>query len=329
VATQPSTISQPVDALQAEFHSKQRGLWGQALQRLMRNRLAFGAGLLLIFIIGLGALGSTWGVVQRHAPREQVYTTPSGADNTDASPTSTHWLGTDELGRDMWSRVIQGTVYSLKIGFGAEFIVVVLGLTLGMLAALGGKLTDHVVTWVTDLAYAFPDLLAIILLHQVLVNRDWPILGSGDPQIPGFEPILLVTIFAISFVSWVTVCRLIRGQMLSIKEQDYVTAARALGASPWRVVRSHMLPNTLSTVIVAVTFGIPTRIFAEAGLSFIGLGVTPPASSLGSLIADGQAHLQSNEMLVIWPAIMVALLMLCFTFLGDGLRDAIDPRTKK
>ncbi len=329
MASQPTTISQPIDSIRAEFTTKQRGLWGQAFQRLMRNRLAFGAGILLAIILTLGVLGSNWSVVQRHDPTEQVYTTASGASNTDASPSADHWLGTDSLGRDMWARMIQGTVYSLKIGFGAEFIVVCIGITLGMLAALGGKLTDTLVTWVTDLAYAFPDLLAIILLRQVLINRDWPIVGSGDPQIPGFEPILLVTIFAISFVSWVTVCRLVRGQMLSIKEQDYVTAAKSLGASPWRVVRGHMLPNTLSTVIVAVTFGIPTRIFAEAGLSFIGLGVTPPASSLGSLIADGYVRLQSNQLLVLWPAIVVATLMLCFTFLGDGLRDAIDPRTKK
>jgi oligopeptide transport system permease protein len=324
-----ATISQPFDAMRAEFATKQRGLWSQAFQRLRHNRLAFGAGLLLALIMAICVLGSNWSVVQRHPPSQQVYTTASGEDNTDASPSADHWLGTDSLGRDLWARTIQGTVYSLKIGFGAEFIVVCIGITLGMLAALGGKVTDTAVTWVTDLAYAFPDLLAIILFRQVLINRDWPIIGSGDPQIPGFEPTLLVTIFAISFVSWVTVCRLVRGQMLSIKEQDYVTAARSLGASQWRIVRAHMLPNTLSTVIVAITFGIPTRIFAEASLSFIGLGVVPPASSLGSLIVDGYQRLQSNEMLVVWPAIMVATLMLCFTFLGDGLRDALDPRTRK
>jgi oligopeptide transport system permease protein len=130
-------------------------------------------------------------------------------------------------------------------------------------------------------------------------------------------------------VSWVTIARLIRGQMLSIKEQDYVLAAKSIGASPWRVVRAHMLPNTLSTVIVAVTFGIPLAIFAEGALGFIGLGVPPPDTSLGALMGDGYAYLFVNNWLVVWPAIMVATLMLCFTFLGDGLRDALDPRTKK
>jgi len=220
-------------------------------------------------------------------------------------------------------------LFSLKIGFGAEFIVVCLGLTLGMLAAMGGRLTDSVVMWVTDLAYAFPDLLAIILVRQVVFGRGWPIIGTGDPQIPGLPSVLIATIVAISFVSWVTICRLVRGQMLSLKNQDYVMAARAIGASPLRIVRAHMLPNTLSTVIVAITFGIPTRIFAEAALAYIGLGVPPPAASLGSLIADGNSQIQSNPWMVTWPAIVIAVLMLCFTFLGDGLRDALDPRTRK
>lgn len=117
--------------------------------------------------------------------------------------------------------------------------------------------------------------------------------------------------------------------MLSIKEQDYVTAARAMGASPWRIVRVHMLPNTLSVVIVSATFGIPLAIFAEATLGFIGLGVPPPEASLGSLIGYGLDSIQTHNIILIWPTIMVAVLMLCFTFLGDGLRDALDPRTRK
>ena len=323
------SIAQPFDFGREVLHTKQRGLWGQAFQRLVRNRLAVISGILLAVFIVVSTLGSAFDVVQRHDPTFQVYTTASGEDNTNASPTTEHWLGTDNLGRDVWARVLEGTLFSLKIGFGAEFIVICIGLTLGMLAALGGKVTDAIITWVTDLFYAFPDLLAIILMRQVLFGRNWPIIGSGDPQIPGAPSVLIATILAISFVSWVTICRLVRGQMLSIKNQDYVLAARSIGASNWRVVRAHMLPNTLSTVIVAITFGIPTRIFAEAGLAFIGLGVPPPSASLGSLITDGYNQLRSNELLVVWPAIMVGLLMLCFTFLGDGLRDALDPRTRK
>lgn len=327
--TSNTTISQPFDFSKDSIHTKQRGLWSQAWQRLIRNRMALVSGILLVAITALCVTASFVDAVQNHPPTEQVYSKPSGETNRNLGPNGDNWLGTDNLGRDNWSRLLDGALFSLKIGFGAEFIVVLIGITLGMLAALGGRLTDSVVMWVTDLAYAFPDLLAIILVRQVVFGRDWPILGTGDPQIPGLPSVLIATIVAISFVSWVTICRLIRGQMLSLKNQDYVMAARAIGASPLRVVRAHMLPNTLSTVIVAITFGIPTRIFAEAALAYIGLGVPPPAASLGSLIADGNAQVQSNPWMVTFPAVVIAILMLCFTFLGDGLRDALDPRTRK
>ncbi|MES4791611.1 MAG: peptide ABC transporter permease [Chloroflexota bacterium] len=247
---------------------------------------------------------------------------------TEQNPSRDHWLGTDTLGRDLWARLLQGTLFSLKIGLGTQVIVLLIGITIGMAAALAGRTSDTALMWLTDLAYAFPDLLAIILLRQVLLGRDWPIIGEGDPQIPGFGGVLLVTVIAISFVSWTTVARLVRGQMLSIKEQDYVTAARAMGASPWRIVRVHMLPNTLSAVIVSATFGIPLAIFAEATLGFIGLGVPPPSASLGSLIGSGLDAIQVHPVQLVWPTSMVAVLMLCFTFLGDGLRDALDPRTR-
>lgn len=322
MATQ-STIAQPFEFGQQPPGTRERGLWGQAFRRLARNRLALAAGVLLGIIIVVSLASDTIPAVRRYDYDENNYSA------IDQGPSWDHWLGTDSLGRDSWSRLMQGTLFSLKIGFGAEFIVVLLGISLGMLAALGGRVTDGIVVWVTDLAYAFPDLLMIILFRQVLFGRDWPIIGTADPQIPGFPGALLVTVLAISLVSWVTICRLVRGQILSIKEQDYVLAAQAIGASPWRVVRSHMLPNTLSTVIVAITFGIPTRIFAEASLGFIGLSVPAPFASLGTLVIDGYAKIYTNNLLVIWPAILIATLMLCFTFLGDGLRDALDPRTRK
>ena len=286
------TIAQPFDFSTEAFHSKQRGLWSQAWQRLIRNRMAAAAGVILVLVIALCVSASFVDAIQNHPPTEQVYSKASGESNRNLAPNSANWMGTDNLGRDNWSRLLDATLFSLKIGFGAEFIVVILGLTLGMLAALGGRVTDSIVMWVTDLAYAFPDLLAIILVRQVIFGRGWPILGTGDPQIPGLPSVLIATILAISFVSWTTICRLVRGQMLSLKNQDYVMAARSIGASPMRVVRGHMLPNTLSTIIVAITFGIQTRIFAEAGLAFIGLGVPPPAASLGSLIADGNSQIQ-------------------------------------
>ena len=318
-----STILQPFDFTKDQLSNKQQGLWEMALRRLIRNRLAFVAAIILIVITTVSIVGQFVPVVERHGATVQQYQV------VNHGPTKEYWLGTDNLGRDLWARLLYGTLFSLKIGVGTQIVVLLVGITIGMGAALGGKVSDTILMWITDLAYAFPDLLAIILLRQVLFGRDWPIIGTGDPQIPGFPSAILGTILAISLVSWVTIARLVRGQMLSIKEQDYVLAARSIGASPWRIVRAHMLPNTLSTVVVAVTFGIPLAIFAEGALGFIGLGVPSPFTSLGALMGDGYANLFVNNWQVVWPAIMVATLMLCFTFLGDGLRDALDPRTRK
>jgi oligopeptide transport system permease protein len=177
---------------------------------------------------------------------------------------------------------------------------------------------DNIMMRFTDMAYAFPDLLFIILLRAAIQDNDWPIIKEPVPQM----------IIAISFVAWVTVARLVRGQMLSLRERDYVLAARAMGAPAWRVVLTHMLPNTLSPVIVAIVFGIPLAIFAEAALGFIGFSVPLPTASLGGLVADGQNRIETDFWLVLVPASFIALLMLCFTFLGDGLRDALDPRSR-
>ncbi|MFQ5382723.1 MAG: ABC transporter permease, partial [Dehalococcoidia bacterium] len=181
----------------------------------------------------------------------------------------------------------------------------------------------------TDLTYAFPDLLAIILLRAVLSERDWPIVGGGDPQIPGLPGPLIRVIIAISLVSWVLTARLVRGQMLALRETDYVLAARSMGASTWRVVFVHMLPNTLGPVIVVATIGIPTAIFAEAVLGFIGFSLPPPTASLGTLVNDGFRYFRLNVWEILAPAAAIATLMLTFTFIGDGLRDALDPRTKE
>lgn len=288
---------------------RQRGLWSDAFHRLTRNRLAMIGLVLLIAIITLAILGNYVDAVQRYDPRVQEF-------DKLQSPNSDHWFGTDTLGRDSWSRVMQGLWISLRVGLGVQAVVLVIGVTIGGIAALGGRALDNLMMRLTDLAYAFPDLLFIILLKSALEGRDWPVLG--DPVIQ--------MIVAISFVGWVTVARLIRGQMLSLKERDFVMAARAIGASPWRVVYTHMLPNTLGPVIIAIVFGIPLAIFAEAALGFIGLSVPQPTASLGRLVADGNRFIEVQAWLVVIPAGFIALLMLCFTFLGDGLRDALDPR---
>jgi len=289
---------------------RQRGLWSDAFFRLTRNRLAMVALVVLALIAILALLGNNVDSVRRYDPRVQDY------DTLLAEPSGSHFFGTDILGRDSWSRVLQGTLISLQIGFGVQAVVLTIGLLVGGTAALGGRALDNIMMRFTDLAYAFPDLLFIILMRAVLQGRDWPILG---------EPVLQM-IFAIAVVGWVTIARLVRGQMLTLKERDFVLAARAMGASQIRIVVQHMLPNTLGPVIVAVVFGIPLAIFAEAVLGFIGFGIPPPTASLGRLVSDGYSFIQVNVWLVLFPAGTIALLMLCFTFIGDGLRDALDPR---
>ncbi len=305
------------------LQTKQVGLWGLAFQRLRKNRLALLAAIVLGLVALVSTLAGVLDVVGRYRPSEQQYV------EILTGPTSGHWFGTDNLGRDTWARVWAGTRISLKIGLGTQLVVLVIGIAIGAGAALGGKLTDNVLMRFTDLMYAFPDLLAIILMRAVLSQRDWPIIGTGDPQIPGMPGSLLQVILAISLVSWVTLARLVRGQMLALRDAEYVLAAQSMGASTRRVVFSHMLPNTLGPVIVAVTFGVPTAIFAEAFLGFIGFGLPPPTASLGTLVAEGQGYVRINEWMIIWPSVAIAVLMLTFTFLGDGLRDALDPRTRR
>ena len=292
---------------------RERGLWSDAFRRLIRNRLALMALILLSAIIILAVAGNYVGGVQRYEPQFQDYSV------VQVDPSGDHFFGTDNLGRDSWARVLQGLLISLEVGFGVQIFVLGIGLLVGGAAALGGRLMDNLMMRITDIAYAFPDLLAIIMLRSALQGRDLPLIGGRTQDI-------MLMIFAIGFVAWVTVARLIRGQMLSLKERDFVVAARAMGATPVQIVYKHMLPNTLGPVIVAIVFGIPLAIFAEATLGFIGIGLPPPTASLGVLISDGYRYIQSHVWMVVFPAGTLAVLMLCFTFLGDGLRDALDPR---
>jgi len=292
---------------------RERGLWSDAFRRLIRNRFALVALILLSAIVVLAVLGNYVDAVQRYDPRVQDHS------QLRAGPSTEHFFGTDNLGRDNWSRVLQGLLISLEVGFGVQVLVLTIGILVGGTAALGGRALDNIMMRITDIAYAFPDLLFIILLRSALQGRDLGIVSGRTQDI-------LLMIFAIGFVAWVTVARLIRGQMLSLKERDFVVAARAMGAPQWQIVYRHMLPNTLGPVTVAVVFGIPLAMFAEAVLGFIGIGLQPPTASLGLLISDGYDYIQSHIWMVIFPTSTLAVLMLCFTFLGDGLRDALDPR---
>ncbi|MDP2673320.1 MAG: ABC transporter permease [Dehalococcoidia bacterium] len=305
----------PAEAFPEFEVRRERGLWSDAFRRLIRNRLAMVALIVLAAISILAVLGNTTEVVQRYRPSAQDY------DVINEGPSWAHFFGTDSLGRDSWARVLEGLLISLQVGLGVQAVVLVIGMLVGGTAALAGRMLDNIMMRVTDIAYAFPDLLAIILLRSVFADRDLPAVGHDASQ-------RLLVIFAIAFVAWVTVARLVRGQMLSLKERDFVLAARAMGASPFRIVFQHMLPNTLGPITVAVVFGIPLAIFAEAVLAFIGIGLPPPTASLGTLVNEGYAFIEVNTWIVVFPAATIAVLMLCFTFLGDGLRDALDPRSR-
>jgi oligopeptide transport system permease protein len=291
-----------------EVSGKYRTLWQEALRRLLRNRVAVAGAVVIVVIIAMAFLAPYY---QEYGPAEQPSDSPLLA-----GPSSEHWFGTDSLGRDMFARTMEGVRVSIKVGLGSQVIVLFLGLSVGALAAMGGAWADNLAMRLTDIAFAFPDLLLIILIRAVFADQDL------------FVSDIVLVIVAVSLVQWTVIARLVRGQMLSLKRQDYVIAAETIGAGPWRRTVRHMMPNTLGPVIVAITFGIPTAIFAEAALAFIGIGLAPPTASLGRLIADGRDYIQSDGHLLIFPAVFVSLLMLSFTFLGDGLRDALDPRTR-
>jgi|FLYL01.1.fsa_nt_gi oligopeptide transport system permease protein len=300
-----------IDELEEAAIRRERGLWSDAFRRLIRNRLAMLSLVVLAVVLVVSLLGNYVDAVQRYEPHEQNY-----SEGTKLPPSWDHFFGTDNLGRDTWARVLEGTWISLRVGIGVAIAIFIIGVLIGGAAALTGPIGDNILMRFTDLTYAFPDLLFIILLRAVLFGKD----------IPGGELVLII--FAIAMVSWTTVARLVRGQMLSLKERDYVVAARTMGATQARIVFVHMLPNALGPVIVAITFAIPLAIFAEAVLAFIGFGLEPPTASLGTLIDEGYRQMIQTKWMLVFPACALALLMLCFTFLGDGLRDALDPRSR-
>jgi oligopeptide transport system permease protein len=277
-------------------------LWGDAFVRLRRNKLAVAGGIFII-LLTLAAIFAP--LITPYTFDKQILT------DVLQGPSAKHWLGTDQLGRDAFSRLIYGARTSLAVGVFTQIIVLAIGLPVGAFAGYAGGRIDNYLMRFVDVMYAFPDILLIILLRSI------------------FGGSIYMIFLAIGLVSWVGISRLVRGQILSLKERDYVNAARSMGGSGEYITRRHLLPNSLGPVIVAVTFNIPRAIFAEAALSYIGIGVKPPTPSWGTMISDGNTVIFASPHLVIVPAVAIALLMLAFTFLGDGLRDALDPRSRR
>jgi oligopeptide transport system permease protein len=272
-----------------------------AWRRFRSNRLG-PLGLAIVIFLLVLALGAEW-----IAP--YPYDKPDFAAAWQF-PSREHLMGTDGIGRDFYSRIVYGARTSLAIGLSAQALALTIGITLGMIAGLRGGRLDFVIMRLVDAVWAFPRMLFAIMLLTVL--------GSG------FSNVLLV----IAITGWIPICRLARAQLLAQRESDYVLSARALGVSEARIARAHLFPNILGPIIVALTLGVPEAIFAEAGLSFLGIGINPPIPSWGQMVGESVSTIRFYWFLAFFPAVMIGLTMLGFVLLGDGLRDALDPRTK-
>jgi len=272
------------------------------LRRARRNPMAVAGAAIVAFVAAL-AVAAPWitPVPYDRANFGEAYQFPSAR----------HWLGTDPIGRDFYTRVVYGARLSLTVGFTAQAIALGVGLPAGLAAGMLGGRTDFVLMRVVDTLTAFPQLLFALLVMVVLG--------------PGLGNILL----AISVHSWIPVCRLARARCLQEREREYIEAARAEGARETAVIVRHVLPNIMAPVIVAVTLGIPQAIFTEAALSFLGLGVQAPTPSWGQMVGEGVANIRYYWHLALFPSIMIALTMAGFTLLGDGVRDVLDPRALK
>jgi oligopeptide transport system permease protein len=296
-----ATAFAPV-AAPTEAPERRSGLWSDAWRRLRRNRAAVVAGVLLAFIALLSILAPWLPIADPAAQNLALGATP---------PSAAHWFGTDELGRDTFARTIYGGRISLLVGLIGTLVSLLIGVTYGAVAGyLGGKVDEAMMRFV-DILYSLPYIFLVILL-LVFFSRS-----------------LVMLFVALGLVQWLTMARIVRGQVLSLKNQTFVEAARALGAGNRSIIFRHIVPNTLGPVIVYTTLTVPAVILQEAFLSFLGLGVQPPAASWGTLVSDGAKLLALFPWLVIFPGIALSLTLLCFNFLGDGLRDALDPHDKR
>ena len=280
---------------------RHRTLWQDAARRFLNNRLAiFGLAIVLFFLF----LAIFADLIAPY-PYDKVY-----FDRVLRMPFDLpgHPLGTDEVGRDYMSRLIYGARTSMTVGIAVQVVAVLIGVPLGGLAGYMGGRTDFMISRFIDIMTAFPGLIFSILIISV-----W---GGG----------LTKVIFALSITSWIGIARLTRGQLLSLREKEYVEAARCLGIGRNRIILRHLLPNALTPILVSISFGVPAAIFGEAGLSFLGIGINDPIPSWGKMVGVSNAYVRVYWHLALFPTVAVALSMLGFSFVGDGLRDALDPK---
>jgi oligopeptide transport system permease protein len=328
VATTTVTQQQSRAAQLNVMVREQRSLWRDALTRLLRNKAAI-AGLIVIGFFALIAifadlniLGINVGLapydpLEQNNPKglmEPIWAQALGSKFTDPA----YILGSDQLGRDILSRLMHGARISLIVGVIPVTLIFVIGATVGLLSGYLGGWLDNILMRVTDVVYAFPDLLFVIIIMATLRN-------SWIGEIQGG---LLLIFAALAIVNWVGMARLVRGQVLSLKHREFVEAARAMGATPGRIMLKHLFPNVLAPVIVSLAFAIPGAILTEATLAFLGLSIRPPTPTWGAMINEGFVVFSTTPWAVLLPAFCISIILLAFTFVGDGLRDALDPRMK-
>jgi oligopeptide transport system permease protein len=281
---------------------KGRSLWEDAFVRLLKNKMAV-IGLCYLLFQTVIAILAPW-------------ISPFPFDDTNLSlgavaPNMVHYFGTDDLGRDMFTRVIYGSRISLMVGILATIVSVIIGVVYGAVSGYVGGRTDDIMMRILEILFSLPFIFFVIIL-MVIFGRN-----------------IYLLFIALGLIQWLTMARIVRGQVVSLKKVEYIDAARSMGVSHSKIIANHIIPNVLGTVIIYVTLTVPGIILEEAFLSFLGLGVQEPMSSWGTLISDGVSAMQTYPWMLIFPCVTLMLTLLALNFLGDGLRDALDPRASK
>ncbi len=312
--------------------NKTNSLWADAWKRLFKNKLAIFGLMVLWLTILFVAVGPS--IIYWTTGFTYDFIPPTGNLVKSFPPSLQHPMGTDEQGRDLLARVLQGGRISLAVGLISTVVSLLIGVSYGAIAGYSGGRIDNFMMRIVDIVYAIPYILIVIVLLKVLSGENTPefikwlsiIFGGANNQ--GLSQIFLL-FFALGLVSWLTMARVVRGQILSLKNQEFVMAARATGVSTFGIIFRHLVPNALGPVIVYATLTIPSVMLSEAFLSFLGLGVQAPYASWGSLAADGIKNIAVYPWQMIFPGVTMALTLFSLNFLGDGLRDALDPQTRK
>ena len=304
LATDPKKLQE--DSLSIERRTFLKLFWRQ----LKRNPMAMGSILILVFMYGT-MIGAPW--ISDNIAYDPNKTFVEGRisgekASRNEAPNAEHWFGTDHLGRDLFSRMIWGSRISLNIGLLVAFVSITVGVLLGALAGLHGGWIDTLIMRFVDVVLNFPFIFFAITIVTVLEPSFWNI------------------VIAIALLSWTTICRIVRANILSLREQEFFLAARSIGAGTSRIIMRHLVPNTMAPIIVNATLAVAGAILAEAGLSYLGLGVQAPDASWGNILFDGKNYMRTNFYYTLFPGIFIFVTVMSINFLGDGLRDALDPK---